>query len=121
MLRPDVVQSLALLARPVLTAYLDTDQAKQINRGLRPWYLIRWESQSKSMAQTVSFDEQELFREQLQRTEDYLEKKPPRCRGVVVFAREDIWKVVALQVKVQDEIHRGHSGPGAAVGPARRA
>jgi hypothetical protein len=34
MLQPSVIQSLPTLVGPVLTVYLDTDQAKQINRGL---------------------------------------------------------------------------------------
>jgi hypothetical protein len=74
MLKPGVIQSLPALAGPVLTVYLDTDQAKQINRGLKPGYLIRLESQAKSIAQIVSPDERELFRKQLQRTGAYLER-----------------------------------------------
>ena len=107
MSKPGVIQSLAALARPVLTLYLDTDRAKQINRGLKPGYLIQLESRAKLIAQTVSLDEQELFRKQLRRTEDYLEKRPPRCRGVVVFAGRDIWEFVPLQMKVEEEIHWG--------------
>jgi hypothetical protein len=107
MLKPSVIQSLPALAGPVLTAYLDTDQAKQINRGLKPGYLIRLKSHAKSIGQTVSPDEQELFRKQLQRTESYLQSRPPRCRGVVIFAGSDSWKFVPLQVEVEDEIHWG--------------
>ena len=73
MLQPGVIQSRPALAGPVLTVYLDTDQAKQINRGPKPGYLVRLESQAKLIAQTISPDEQELFGKQLQRTEAYLE------------------------------------------------
>jgi len=107
MLKPGVIQSLAALAKPVLTVYLDADQAKQINRGLKPGYLIRMESQAKAIVQIVSPDEQELFRKQLQRIEDYLEKQPPRCRGVVIFAGRDSWGFVPLRVEVEDEMHWG--------------
>ena len=107
MLKPGVIQSLPALAGPVLTVYLDTDQAKQINRGLKPGYLIRLESQAKSIAQTVSPDDQKLFRKQLQRTGAYLERQPLRCRGVVIFAGRDSWEFVPLQVEVEDEIHWG--------------
>jgi hypothetical protein len=107
MLKPGVIQSLPALAGPVLTVYLDTDRAKQTNRGLKPGYLIRLESQAKSIAQTVSPDDQELFRKQLQRTGAFLERQPPRCRGVVIFAGKDGWKFVPLQVEVEDEIHWG--------------
>ena len=107
MLQPSVIQSLAALTGPVLTVYLDTDQAKQINRGPKPGYLVRLESQAKLIAQSIFPDERELFRKQLRRTEAYLEKQSPRYRGVVTFAGTDSWKVVALQVKVEDEIQWG--------------
>lgn len=107
MLKPGVIQSLPALAAPVLTVYLDTDQAKQINRGFKPGYLIHLESDAKSIAQTVPPDEQKLFRKQLQRTVAYLERQPSRCRGVVIFAGKDSWEFVPLQVEVEDEIHWG--------------
>jgi len=107
MLKPGIIQSLPALAAPVLTVYLDTDQAKQINRGLKPGYLIHLECHAKSIAQTVSPNEQELFRKQLQRTVAYLERLPSRCRGVVIFAGKDSWEFVPLQVEVEDEIHWG--------------
>ena len=107
MLQPGVIQSLPALPGPVLTVYLDTDQARQINRAPKPGYLVRLESQAKLIAQTISPDEQELFGKQLQRTEAYLEKQPPPYRGVVTFAGGNSWESVALHVNVEDEIHWG--------------
>lgn len=107
MLKPDVVESLAVLAGPVLSIYLDTDQAKKDNRGLKPGYLIRLESQAKSVSQTISPDNTKLFRKQVQRTEAHLRSRPQRCKGVVIFAGSNTWKVVPLQVAVRDEIHWG--------------
>jgi hypothetical protein len=107
MLNRGVIQSLPVLPGPVLTVYLDTDQAKQINRGPKPGYLIRLESLAKRIALTVSPDEQELFRKQLQRTGTYLDRQSPRWRGVVIFAGRDGWEFLPLQVEVEDEIHWG--------------
>jgi len=107
MLQPDVIQSLPSFAGPILTVYLDTDQAKQYNRGSKPGYLIRLESQAKWIARTVSPDGQKLFRKQLQQTGAYLERQSLRCRGVVVFAGRNRWEFVPLQVEVEDEIHWG--------------
>ncbi len=107
MLKPGVIQSLPVLSGPVLTVYLDTDQAKQINRGPKPGYLTWLKSQAKWIAQTVSPDEQELFQKQLQRTGTYLDRQSPRCRGVVIFAGRDSWEFVPLHVEVEDEIHWG--------------
>lgn len=107
MLQPGVMQSLAALTEPVLTVYLDTDQAKQVNRGPKPGYLVRLGSRAKLMAQAISPDEQELFGKQLQRLETYLEKQLPRQRGIVTFVGGDSCEFVALQVKVEDEIQWG--------------
>jgi hypothetical protein len=107
MLKAGVIQSLPALAAPVLTVYLDTDQAKQINRGIKPGYLIQLESHDKSIAQTVSPNEQKLFRKQLQRTVAYLARQSLHCRGVAIFAGKDSWEFVPLQVEVEDEIRWG--------------
>jgi hypothetical protein len=107
MLKAGVIQSLPALAAPVLTVYLDTDQAKQINRGIKPGYLIQLESHAKSIAQTVSPNEQKLFRKQLQRTVAYLARQSLHCRGVAIFAGKDSWEFVPLQVEVEDEIRWG--------------
>lgn len=107
MLKPDIIESLPTFAGPVLSVYLNTNQAKKDNRGLKRGYLIRLESQAKSISQRVPPDDQELFRKQLGRTEVYLQNRPQRCRGVVIFAGSNSWKVVQLQVEVEDEIHWG--------------
>jgi hypothetical protein len=107
MLKPEVIQSLPALAGPVLTVYLDTDQSKQINRGLKPGYLSRLKSKAKAIAQTISPGERERFRKQLERTEAYLERQPARFRGIVIFAGRDSWKFVPLHVEVEEEIHWG--------------
>jgi hypothetical protein len=65
------------------------------------------ESQAKLIAQTVSPGEQEFFQAQLRRTEAYLERQPPRCRGVATFAGTHRWEFVPLEVEVEDEIKWG--------------
>jgi len=107
MLKPAVIKSLPALAGPVLSVYLDTDQAKKDNRGLKPGYLIRLESQAKKVSQTLSLDDQEPFRKQLLETEAYLQNHPPRCQGIVIFAGGKRKEVFPLQVPVEDEVHWG--------------
>jgi Bacterial archaeo-eukaryotic release factor family 10 len=104
---PALIQSLPELAAPVLTVYLDTNQARQINRGLKPGYLTRLESQVKLIARTVSQGHAEAFREQVARVEAYLRSHPLRCRGIAIFAGRDVWESVPLQAEVEDEVHWG--------------
>jgi hypothetical protein len=107
MLTPTFIQSLPELAPPVLTVYLDTNQAKQTNRGLKPGYLTRLESGVKSIAQTVSPIHTEAFRQQATRIEEYLRVHPLPYKGIAIFAGRDAWEVVPLQIEVQDEIRWG--------------
>ena len=107
MLRPGLIQSLPELAGPALTVYLDTNPAKEFNRGLKPGYLTRFESQAKSIAETVSPIHTEAFREQVVRIEEYLHIQPLPYKGTVIFAGRDAWEVVPLQIEVQDEIRWG--------------
>jgi len=107
MLTPALIQSLPELAAPVLTVYLDTDQAKQVNRGFKPGFLTRLESQVKLIAPSVSPSHAEAFREQVARVEAYLQSQPLRCKGTVIFAGRDVWESVPLQAEVEDEVHWG--------------
>lgn len=107
MLTTTLIQSLPELASPVLTVYLDTNQAKQINRGLKPGYLTRLESQVKLIRPAVSPVQVEAFGEQVARVEAYLRSHPLRCKGIVVFAGGDAWELVPLQVEVEDEVRWG--------------
>jgi hypothetical protein len=107
MLRPGFIQSLPELAGPALTVYLDTNPAKEFNRGLKPGYLTRFESQAESTAEAVSPIHTEAFREQVARIEEYLRIHPLPYKGTVIFAGRDAWEVVPLQIEVQDEIRWG--------------
>jgi hypothetical protein len=107
MLKPDLIQSLPELAGPALTVYLDTNPAKEFNRGLKPGYLTRFESQAKSIADAVSPIHTEAFREQVMRVEEYLRIHPLPYKGIAIFAGSDAWEVVPLQIEVQDEIRWG--------------
>jgi hypothetical protein len=104
---PNTIEPISKLPGPLLTVYLDTDQGKQTNRGLKPGYLIRLESQAKAIAQTIPPKDQDLFREQLERTKAYLQSRPPQCRSVVIFAGSESWEFFPLQVEAEDEVHWG--------------
>jgi len=107
MLKSGTIQSLPELPAPLLTIYLDTNPAKQMSRGLKPDYLIRFESQVKLIAETVPTGDLPLFLQQVQRADAYLQNQPLQCRGAVIFAGRDTWELVPLQVEVEDEVRWG--------------
>jgi hypothetical protein len=101
------IQALPRLAPPALTLYLDTNPRQSRNQGHPPGYLIWLKSRAQAIAGRTPPEEQKLFREQLQRVEDYLREQPPRERGLVVFASPTAWEWLPLQVDVEDELHWG--------------
>jgi hypothetical protein len=106
-LKPEVIRSLPEIAGPVLTAYLDTDRGKQSNRGPKPGYLARFESQAKAVIASIPAGERDLFQKQLERIEAYLQTHTLRCQGLVIFAGPGAWQAVPLQLPVEDELHWG--------------
>ena len=107
MLTPELIRSLPEIDGPVLTAYLDTDRAKQSNRGPKPGYLARFESQTKALAGSLPAGERRLLAKQLERISAYLQRHTLRCRGMVIFAGPRAWQELPLQIAVEDEFHWG--------------
>lgn len=107
MLNATRLRSLSQLPQPLLTAYLDTNPAKPSTRGLVRAYLTWLKKEAHSIAQSVPPAEQELFREQLRRTEEFLRDRTPQERGIVIFAGSATWEVVSLQLEVENELRWG--------------
>ena len=107
MLRPGTIQSLPELPAPVLTIYLDTNPAKQTSRGLRPDYLLRFESQAKLIGETVPTGDLPVFFQLSQQVDAYLQNHPLQCRGAVIFAGQETWELIPLRMEVEDEVRWG--------------
>jgi hypothetical protein len=107
MLKPALIESLPDLPAPVLTIYLDTNQAKSLNRGLNPAYLISLKSRAKMMEGQIDLEDRESFREQVTRAEAYLHIHPPRSKGVMIFAGRDSWEFVPIEAEIEDEVRWG--------------
>jgi hypothetical protein len=92
---------------PVLTAYLETNPADSRNLRHPPGYLIWLKSQAKSLEQSVPQAERKIFREQVDRLEEYLTQNPPRARSMVVFSGPEVWQSFALRIQTEDELFWG--------------
>jgi hypothetical protein len=107
MLDAKLIHSLPRLEPPVLSVYLDTNPAKSRNQrhpsGARIWL----KSRGKVLASRIPEAERKAMREQLERVDRFLELRPERERGVVIFAGPRAWQVLRLQLDVEDELHWG--------------
>jgi len=109
MLRANTLQSLFDLPGPVLTVYLNTNEAgaSQGVPAFMPAYLTRLENHIHAIASTVPSEDQQSFRTQVERVQSYLLDHPMPYRGTVIFAGPGVWELLPLQVETEDEIQWG--------------
>jgi peptide subunit release factor 1 (eRF1) len=107
MLDAKLIHSLPRLQPPILSVYLDTNPAEPRNQrrpsGARIWL----KSRGQVLAGRIPAEERKQLREQLKRVDQFLESRPERERGVVIFAGPNAWHVLRLQVNIEDELHWG--------------
>jgi hypothetical protein len=75
--------------------------------GATPEYLAWLKDESRPIAESLSPTEQDLFRKQLDRVEEFLRQRQPHERSLVIVAGPAVWEVVSLQREVQNELHWG--------------
>ena len=101
------LESLSKLSPPLLTAYVRTVSVEASLHGATPEYLPWLKDESRPIAESLSPTEQELFRKQLDRVEEFLRQRQPHERSLVIVAGPAVWEIVSLQREVQNELHWG--------------
>jgi len=107
MIGSERLHSLSRLPAPLLTAYLRTcpDNAS-VHPPVRT--CLAWlRQEAESLASGLSRGESSLFRQQLRRLEEFLHDRSVREKGLVVFAGQDAWETIDLQVEIANELHWG--------------
>lgn len=99
--------SLSDLQVPLLTAYINTNQANSANHGLIPGYVTWLKQVSKSLAPSVLPAEQEVFQAEIRKVEDFLRNWKAEGKSVVILSGPKEWRVIPLQIAVENEIHWG--------------
>jgi Bacterial archaeo-eukaryotic release factor family 10 len=99
--------SLSDLQVPLLTAYINTYPANSGNRGLIPGYVIWLKQVSKFFAPSVLPAELEIFQAQIRKVEDFLRNWKSEGKSLVILSGPEEWKVIPLQIAVENEIHWG--------------
>jgi len=114
------VRAFLSLPQPVLTAYLDVNPAKPVNRGPDPEYLTWLNAAGKGLANSLASDQQKALREQVERVETFLRGRIAPRRGMLIFAGPETWESVPLQIPVQNELHWGRPAVAQLVGMLSR-
>ncbi|MGH9486873.1 MAG: VLRF1 family aeRF1-type release factor [Terriglobales bacterium] len=107
MLHASDLEELPQLPAPVLTAYLDTDPANARNQGRKgpaTWLL----SEARKLAERLGPQEREACVGQAGRVREYLlDRCGQGSRGLLVFAGPRTWRMLRLQVHMDEELYWG--------------
>lgn len=107
MLNSNELRHLSQLTPPVLTAYLDINAVQPSARGLGPVYLPWLKKRAAAVTSDVRSSEQDLFKAQLAKIEDFLLSRKPRERGLVILAGPSTWELVPMERPVENELDWG--------------
>jgi hypothetical protein len=107
MLSTKQIESFLQLPQPLLTAYLNTPGAEPSRHPLVPESFVWLKKEAKLVGHGLSRAEQALLEHQLARIGEFLDRRPPKERGLVIFAGAKTWELVPLQVAVDNELHWG--------------
>lgn|SRR6185312_5439598 len=108
MLHAEDLDELPRLPEPVLTAYLNTNPAAQINQGGRTGAAIWLRSAVKDLTANWQRDEAALVEAQAVRLGDFVRARPGgRSKGLVAFVGPGMWRMFPLEVEVENEIYWG--------------
>ncbi len=109
MLDSTLIDLLPKLEAPILTVYLDTNPANPSNQGKSSGARIWLKSQGKALQARLPRLEQTAVRKQLERVDSFLKTRAKRERGTVIFSGPKAWRVLRLQVDVDQELHWGQA------------
>lgn len=101
------IEEISRLSGPVLTAFLNTQPAEPARHLPVPASITWLKEAAKSLEPNLAAAEQVLFREQLNRIEEFLRDRHPHEKSVAVFAGRNAWQFVPLQVAVNNDLRWG--------------
>jgi hypothetical protein len=99
--------SISQLPIPLLTVYVNTNPAKTSSRALVPECIIWLNKEAKSLAESVLPTERRIFREQVDRVEEFLRNRNTHEKSLVIFAGPETWELKPLQLEVENALHWG--------------
>lgn len=108
MLHVGDLEELPRLPEPLLTAYLDTNPAAPRNQNGREGTVTWLRTAARELAAGWERPAQQAVEEQVARVAEFVSTRPGGgSKGLVALAGPTAWRMIPLQVAVEDEIYWG--------------
>jgi hypothetical protein len=112
MIAANQIQSLASLAEPVVSVFLNTENPDP-SRHLRVPTDLTWLHKNKAaLEEGLTVHEAKGFEKVFARVEEFLDARHPQEKALAIFAGNNSWAVIPLETTVQNEIHWGKPSVG---------
>jgi hypothetical protein len=107
MIAANQIQSLASLAEPVVSVFLNTENPNP-SRHPRVPADLSWLHKNKAvLEESLTVHEAKRFERVFARVEGFLDARHPQEKALAIFAGNDSWTVISLETTVQNEVHWG--------------
>jgi hypothetical protein len=101
------VQTFSQLPGPLLTLYLNTKSGEPSKHPVVPAHLTWLKKEAKSVAHQLPSSERASFQKELRRIETFFHDRHPQEKSLVIFAGQQTWQEIPLQVEVENELRWG--------------
>jgi hypothetical protein len=112
MIAANQIQTLASLKEPVVSLFLNTENPNP-SRHPRVAADVSWLRKNKAaLEHSVTVHEAKEFEKVFARVEEFLEDRHPQEKALAIFAGQNSWTVLSLEIAVHHEIHWGKPAVG---------
>ena len=112
MIAANQIQSLASLAEPVVSVFLNTENPNPSRHPRVPADLSWLHKNKAALEESLTVHEAKEFEKVFARVEEFLDGRHPQEKALAVFAGYNTWTVIPLETTVQNEIHWGKPSVG---------
>jgi hypothetical protein len=108
----DQIQTIAESQEPILSAYLNTQNRNASQHPRVPLHLAWFRKMAASLSQTLPPQDSARFQHEVARVEHFLEGRHPEEKALAIFAGQETWNALPLQIGVENEIRWGKPAVG---------
>ena len=112
MFTADQIQSLASLAEPLVTLFLNTENSNPSRHPKVPANLVWLRKYKAALEQDMPTPDAREFEKVFSRVEEFLDGRHPQEKALALFVGPNTWTVIPLEISVHNELRWGKPSVG---------